>query len=246
MILIATCSVKRSLTEPFPMVLLLREELSDHADELAGFYEETLFRSSEPDGARLRAAMMLAAYRAPDGAARDSDSVTQVRMEDSDGGRDWLSMAEYVVDPMLQQIAASPQDFTVLQDGFAIAKEGLIPTLAARSQREDVTAERSSATGMLIHYTRADLEALTHYMLDAQEDQFALFLDAFDDRLIDVSNILMREAFLNLDESVEEEEYDRLAKSSSCCRSSLASIKAWGIDLAASENFPRCPMRGRT
>ena len=204
--------VERSLDEDFPMVLLLRDELNDRAEELADEYEQVLSQTDNEDGTRLRAAMMLAGFRPTTNGTHGPAAATPVRLDGADAsGRDWLSNANFIVDAMLEQIAASPQDFNTLRDGFTPAKEGLVRSLASRSRQVDVTAERSAATGILIHYTRGDSEALLHHTLDAREDQFPLYLAAFGDRLSEVTNSLMREAFVKLDPSVNEEEYDRLA-----------------------------------
>ncbi|MGI9471880.1 MAG: protein kinase domain-containing protein [Rubripirellula sp.] len=207
--------VQRSLAEPLPMVLLIRDELQPESDALSSIYQKVLADESRSDSVRLRAALMLSAYEPCDSNSISPNAVTAVALRADAGSVQskptWLARADYVVDAMLRHVAAAPQDYSFLQDGFEGAKSGLVPALAIQTHATEFTPERSAATGMLIHYVRDDLNQLVHFTLDCEEDQFGSFLAAFDGQLAQVSSTLLREAFVELDESVPEPEFDRLA-----------------------------------
>ncbi len=197
------------LEQPLPMVVVLRRELKPMADELSQRYLDCLNDATRSDDSRFRAAIALAEFLPPSDPAK-SDAATSDAAT-SDAATPWDKHSAFIVDAMLKHAAMAPQDYTVLVDSLTPVKEKLIGPLAAVCLAREESARRSTATGMLIHYLHDDPPQLLEYALDASAEQHDAFLAVLDEHLPSMSDMLMRQAFVEIDESLPERDFDSLS-----------------------------------
>lgn len=187
---------ERLLSEEIPMVLALRHELRPWASELIDRYVSELNDQDRPAASRLRAAIALADYRPP-----------------ADGQPDalWDENADDIVESMLDHAVTAPQDYNLLLSSLAPVKDRLTSHLGSQSQLPAKTPTRVSATGILIHYLRDAPQELVVYALSANPDQYDQFLAALNDDLPALTGILTQYATVEIDATLPETEFDRLA-----------------------------------
>lgn len=189
----------RLLTEPIPMVVVLRERLMPMAGELTERFVECLNDAGNSDETRLRAAIALAGF--VPAAGRDAES-----------GHPVAHQAAFVVDAMLHHATTAPQDYNVLVRSLSPIKDELIEPLADVCLQDEKVPARMSATGILIQYLRDDPTRLIGYALDADEDQYVPFLAALDEHLENLSETLVGHAFEEIDVDLPEADFDRLSR----------------------------------
>jgi len=211
---------ERLLIEPLPMVDVLATEMSDYQSELTPQLWDTLNDLQRPTNERLRAAFVLAQYDPPSGGSSQNPTTNKAEDVASEGetatakktaADRWAPHHSFIVDAVLRQNAKSPQDFNILLEQFEPAKNVLIPGLAEISRDPAAVTNRMTALGMLIHYLREDKSKLLRYALDATEDQFEIYIPELTESLPRLESELRQYAAMEIDDSMPEEQFDRMA-----------------------------------
>lgn len=229
------------LTQPMPMVTVLRDEMGDLADKVVPRCVECLQDDQQEADRRLRAAVVLAKHF-PSG--KGDEQANQL----------WKEQAGSVVDAMLQHAITTPSEYNTLVASLASQRELLEPGLAAATLSREPTRVRLSATGILIHYFRDDPKRLLSFALGSSDEQQPSFVEALQKHLPELAPELTKAAFADVDRELPPEEFDRLASRKATAAALLHRIgqgdSTWGLlELSSHPNTRtylahRIPMMG--
>lgn len=191
---------ERMLTEPIPMVVVLREQLMPMAAELQERFVEVLTDETRDDPTRLRAAIALAGF-VPSESTNSS----------GDGDHPNASHAGLIARAMLHHVITSPHDYNVMVDSLFPVRADLIDPIAASCFGDSTDSTRLVATGILIRYLQDDPERLLVHSLDASEDQYEAFLAVLGEHLHRHEDVLAEYAFAEPNPDLSEADFDRLS-----------------------------------
>ncbi|WP_146518470.1 bifunctional serine/threonine-protein kinase/formylglycine-generating enzyme family protein [Stieleria varia] len=187
--------LQRSLSADLPMLSVLRQRLHPHDKESQEFLISVLNSGDAEAGAKLRAAMMLA----------DATERTQ------DHWAVFQSNAESIVSEMLHHCSVSPRDTAWAIDGLEPIAPCLNPALREVALTPSESVQRNLATNILVRFNRNAPDQLLDFFLDASADQFDAILPTLDKVANSVASRIQVTALTEIDASLPEPEYDRLA-----------------------------------
>ena len=183
--------VRKTVEADLPMLMVMRDSMQPLESKHRDYLMRVLLDDAESDRHRLRAAMMLAA-------------TGDIEPEK------WPS--EVIVSALISHAKVAPQDHLHLVEGlFAVAKT-LAPSLKVHALGPHESSTRSLATSFLTQFLRDDPGELLSFFLDADSVQHSTILAVLDEKIPQMSSRINEIAFTEIDDSLEELEYDALAR----------------------------------
>ena len=189
--------VKAGLNAELPMVTLIRDEVSPLPSEQEDKLDSLLHSSEESNDRRLRAAILLGQAAFPGDAESTGDA---------------SSVTDSLVEEILRHARVAPQDHNVLINGILPFSQPLLPTIRDIASHPDDSQRRSIATSIVIQCLAKQPEQLLSFFLDGDDIHHEAILPTLSDRLPKLLPKIQSVAFLEIDTSLPDQEYDRLAR----------------------------------
>ena len=193
-------TVRRTLIEHAPKLDLatlsvVRDQLGTLTVDEQVFVQEFVTGQDGSNEARLRASILLAGNH-------HQLSQDSLRPE----------VAEAIVDEMLRHASISPQDSIHLIEGLKPIRDHLRPALFDQALQKDDTPKRGLATGFAMQFFSDRPRPLLALVLDAAFEQHDVILSVLDKHLKGIRSELSKLAFEELDVSLPEAEFNKLAR----------------------------------
>ena len=154
------------------------------------------------------------------------------------------SIAESVVSEMLRHASAVPQDNSFLIEGLRPIGDPLLPSLMKHVLEKENTPKRALGTGFAIQFLAEKPEQLFDLLTKVSLDQHPMILSELDDHLANLRDLLVSNAFAEIDSELPEHEHDRLARKKAIAASLLHRVGQGELTWALFRHDPKPYTRG--